>query len=83
MSLQMILEYVFGVKCDVAYCGSEALKKVEQRMNKLHQYACSDVYPLILTDINMPEMDGIQFSKKVRELISHNNEILFPSFQSH
>jgi CheY-like chemotaxis protein len=52
----------------VAFSGAEAVKLVEQRMEKLHKYGCSEYYKLILTDINMPEMDGIQMTKWIRHL---------------
>lgn len=54
-----MLEHCFKLKCDVAYSGAEALKLVEKRLEKLHKFGCSEYYKLILTDINMPEMDGI------------------------
>jgi CheY-like chemotaxis protein len=47
------------MKSDAAYSGAEAVKLVEQRMDKLHKFGCHEHYRLILTDINMPEMDGI------------------------
>jgi len=37
-------------------------------MERLHKFGCSEFYKLILTDINMPEMDGIQLTKKIRQL---------------
>ena len=55
----MMIEYCLNIECDTAYSGSEGYKKVENRMQKLHKFGCSEYYPLILTDINMPEMDGI------------------------
>ena len=58
-ALQNMLEFCFHIKSDVAFSGAEAVKLVEERMNKLHKYGCSEYYSLILTDINMPEMDGI------------------------
>ena len=55
----MLLEFCFNIKSDAAFSGAEAVKLVEQRMEKLHKFGCSEYYRLILTDINMPEMDGI------------------------
>jgi|LauGreDrversion4_2_1035121.scaffolds.fasta_scaffold777263_2 CheY-like chemotaxis protein len=62
----MQLEICFNIKSDVAYSGAEAVKLVEQRLEKLHKFGCSEFYRLILTDINMPEMDGIQMSRIIR-----------------
>ena len=36
------------------------------RLKKIHKYGCRETYPLILTDINMPEMDGITLIKELR-----------------
>ena len=47
----------FGFEVDTAENGMEALEKV---MNKK--------YDLILSDINMPVMDGYEFVKKLRKL---------------
>ena len=42
-----------------AYSGKEAINLVNQRIEKIHKFGCSEIYSLILTDINMPEMDGL------------------------
>ena len=54
-----MLQHCFNLPCDTAYSGEEAIDLVERRLKKLHKYGCSEYYQLILTDINMPEMDGI------------------------
>jgi CheY-like chemotaxis protein len=61
-----MLEHCFKLRCDTAYSGAEALQLVEKRLDKLHKFGCSEYYRLILTDINMPEMDGIQMTKRIR-----------------
>ena len=58
-SLSLMLKYRFGLQSDAAYSGFEAIRLIENRYEKLHRYDCSEKYQLILTDINMPEMDGI------------------------
>ena len=71
-SIELMIEHCFKIKCDVAYSGGEALKLVEKRLEKLHKYGCSEYYRLILTDINMPEMDGIQMTRKIRQRYHEN-----------
>ena len=41
-------------------------------MSKLHRYGCKEKYELILTDINMPEMDGLQMTREIREIYEEN-----------
>ena len=58
-SLSMILQYVFNLNSDQCFSGEQALERVEERLSKTHFSNCPSKFPLILTDINMPEMDGI------------------------
>ena len=67
-----MLQHCFNLPCDTAYSGEEAIDLVERRLKKLHKYGCSEYYQLILTDINMPEMDGIQMTMKIRKIYSDN-----------
>ncbi len=53
-SLKMMIEEFFKIKCDVAYSGVEGIKLVNKRIERSIK-----PYKLILTDINMPEMDGL------------------------
>ena len=41
-------------------------------MRKFHKYGCNEKYDLILTDINMPEMDGLQMTKIIRDIYGVN-----------
>ena len=52
---------------------------MEQRLKKLHKFDCNEYYRLILTDINMPEMDGIQMTRIVRGLYKENERTSSPS----
>jgi CheY-like chemotaxis protein len=54
--LKQILEQG-GYACDIAGNGVEALKKLK-----------ADNFDLLITDINMPEMDGVELLAKTKEL---------------
>ena len=56
LSLTRELLKSMGMQCDSALNGSEALKKLENRE-----------YSLVLTDIQMPEMDGFDLIKNIRK----------------
>jgi len=64
-SLKLLIEEFFKLKCDVAYSAKEAIGLVQKRLERLHSS-----YRLILTDINMPEMDGLQMSKRIKKMIN-------------
>lgn len=46
-----------GFSVDVEKCGKAALAKIEEQF-----------YPLILLDLGLPDMDGYQIAKKIREI---------------
>ncbi len=50
------------MKCDKANNGQAALKMYLENMQK----TCCDVrYRIVITDINMPRMDGIEASERI------------------
>ena len=66
-TLSLLLENSFNKLCDVAYSGKDALELVRRRIENGER-----MYDLILTDINMPEMDGMIMSKKVTDMLKSN-----------
>ena len=55
--LEAILNHIYGLKVDKAQDGKQELEMYIANMTK----TCCDVrYRIILTDINMPRMDGIE-----------------------
>jgi CheY-like chemotaxis protein len=54
--LQMMLKMTYGLACDTAYSGEEALLKIQERVYE-QGLPC---YSLIFMDINMTGMDGVQ-----------------------
>lgn len=59
---------------DTAYSGQEGIAKVKERMDKGLK-----PHKLILTDINMPEMDGFQMSDKILKIIRDRFRNVEPS----
>lgn len=66
---KLVLEKA-GISSDVAESGSQALEMV-----KLH-HARMTPYNLILVDWKMPEMDGIETTRRIREIIGNESAII-------
>ena len=66
---QLVLQQV-GIDCDVALSGHEALRQVE-----LH-HARQTPYNLILVDWKMPEMDGLETTRRIRQVVGHESAIV-------
>ena len=50
----------YGLKCDQA---DDGVKAVEMYMSNMQKTCCNVRYRLILTDLMMPRMDGIEASE--------------------
>ncbi|MBP0954306.1 MAG: response regulator [Oscillospiraceae bacterium] len=66
---RLVLEKA-GITCDVVYSGAEALEAV-----KLH-HARSNPYNLILVDLKMPDMDGVETARAMRKVIGQESAII-------
>ena len=66
---QIVLEKA-GISSETALSGREALEKVEMRQ------ARRDPYDLILVDWKMPEMDGIETTKRIRAIAGDHTPII-------
>ena len=66
---QIILGQV-GISCEKALTGEEGVEMVKVR------HARRDPYDLILVDWKMPEMDGVETTRQIREAIGHESAII-------
>ncbi len=66
---RMVLDEV-GVKADVCTSGAEALRMMEVQHTK------QTPYNLVLMDWSMPEMNGLEASKKIRELYNTESTVV-------
>ena len=66
---QIILSQV-GISCDIAMSGPEGIEKV-----RIHHGRRED-YDLLLVDWKMPEMDGVETTRKIREIVGNDTPII-------
>ncbi len=66
---KLVLEKI-GVSCEAAYSGEEALEMVKLR------HARRQPYNLILVDLKMPSMDGIETTREIRRIVGHESAII-------
>ena len=59
-----------GISCDTALSGEEGLELVRIR------HARRDSYDLILVDWKMPEMDGLETTRRIRQVAGHDTAII-------
>ena len=59
-----------GISCDIAMGGREGVQMAKLR------HARREPYNLILVDWKMPEMDGIETTRRLREIIGHESAII-------
>ena len=66
---KLVLEKA-GVSAELASSGPEAIEKVQLR------HARREPYNLILVDWKMPEMDGVETTRRMREIIGYESAII-------
>ncbi len=66
---QIILKQV-GISCEVAQSGAEALEMVKMR------HARREDYDLLLIDWKMPDMDGVETTRRIRSIVGHDTPII-------
>ena len=66
---QIILSQA-GINCELAASGAEALEKVSLR------HARRDDYDLLLVDWKMPEMDGVETTRRIRAVVGNDTPIV-------
>ena len=63
-----------NTECDMAMSGNQAVMKIKERIECVRQ-GSSKMYKIICLDYSMSGMDGPMTTKKIRELISQNEEL--------
>ena len=66
---RLVLDEV-GIRTDIAFSGAEALEMLEIRHTK------HDPYNLVLLDWKMPDMDGVETARRIRELYDNETTII-------
>ena len=66
---KLVLEKI-GISCDIACSGADAIEMVKLR------HARSAPYNLILVDLKMPDMDGIETTRQIRKIVGHKSAII-------
>jgi len=66
---KLVLEKT-GMSCDTVLSGSEAIDAVRVR------HARHELYDLILVDLKMPEMDGVETTRQLRDIVGSESAII-------
>lgn len=69
LCLEDILKNQFELKCETASNGQIALEMFEKNMKKM---CCQYKYKMVITDINMPIMDGYQLAENIIKFCREN-----------
>ncbi|MBR1750254.1 MAG: response regulator [Ruminococcus sp.] len=66
---KLVLEKA-GIACETVLSGREAIELVRVRQ------ARQNSYDLILVDLKMPDMDGIETTREIRKIVGHDSAIV-------
>lgn len=66
---KLVLEKT-GIYCETAVSGEKAIEMVKLR------HARQEPYNLILVDLKMPEMDGVETTRRIRAIVGHESAII-------
>ncbi len=66
---KLVLEKT-GISCDTVLSGKEAIEMVRLR------HAKQQLYDLILIDLKMPEIDGVETARQIRSIVGHKSAII-------
>lgn len=66
---KLVLEKI-GIACETALSGEKAIEMVKLR------HARQEPYNLILVDLKMPGMDGVETTRRIRAIVGHASAII-------
>lgn len=66
---KLVLEKA-GISCETVLSGKEAIELVRVRQ------ARHNSYDLILVDLKMPDMDGVETTREIRKIVGHDSAIV-------
>lgn len=66
---KLVLEKA-DISCETVQSGREALEQIKVRQARRKSYE------LILIDLKMPDMDGVQTAKEIRKIVGHESAII-------
>lgn len=66
---KLVLEKT-GISCETALSGEKAIEMVKLRR------ARQEPYNLILVDLKMPDMDGVETTRRIRSVVGHESAII-------
>jgi CheY-like chemotaxis protein len=75
MPLRVILQENYQIECDLVENGIE---EVEAFVKNMEKTCCQIKYKLVLTDLNMPEMDGFDAAKNIKSYQINQGQDMIP-----
>lgn len=66
--LSMMIKNIFDIEVDVVFDGFSAIDLAKKKLT----HPCCNYYRVIFMDINMPEIDGFETTKRITKMIEED-----------